>query len=311
MSGTEARKGSNGFRHEALIFGSDDELLEIAVPFLRGGVEAGDPTLLRLPAPQQAAVVDALDCDDGVTVLSYDPASTPLSLLRETHAAVARACGPDCGVVRMLGEIPQEPWPAWLFYEAAINRVFASLPAWGVCPYDTRRTPAAVLDDVERTHPLRATPDLLGAEMDAFGDPLSILEREARRPDPVEQSPPDLELVDPSPVMAGLAVSRVAHEVPLADDAREGLRLAVVAVVANAREHGQPPVRLRAWARADRIVATVTDRGNGPPDVLCGVLPDGSSADDSTALYHVREAVSDVALVTGPFGFTVRLVQRC
>ena len=37
--------------------------------------------------------------------------------------------------------------------EAAVNEAYAEFPIWGMCPYDTRITPPAVLADVAATHP--------------------------------------------------------------------------------------------------------------------------------------------------------------
>lgn len=300
----------DGFRHEALVYGSDEELLDVAVPFLRGGVAAGDPTLVRLPAREEAMVLDALGGPDGVTLIAHAEPLTPLSTLRATHAEVERLAARGARPVRMLGHVPHEPWSAWLRYEAAITPLLASLPAWGLCPYDTRQTPARVLEDVDRTHPIRSTSDLLGTPNPAFEDPLTLLEREARRPDVLERLPPDVELTGPSPATAGTLVGVLADATRLVFDERDGLRLAVVATVANAHEHGRPPVVVRAWSAPDRVVVTISDAGSGSADPLPGVLPTAASPDDSSALYQVREAVDEVSMFSGPAGFTVRLVQR-
>jgi hypothetical protein len=299
----------DGFRHEALIYGSDEELLDVAVPFLGGGLEAGEPTLLRLPSRQQALVLDALDGAEGVTVLSQLGPLSPLSALRTTHTVIRRLAAEGCPRIRMLGDVPHQPWRGWVRYEAAVNRVLAPFPAWGLCPYDTRRTPANVIEDVERTHPIRSTRDLRGTHNAAFQDPLAVLEREAQRPDPAEHRRPEIELTDPSPATAGTAVGVLADAINLGPDAGDTLRLAVTAVVANARTHGRRPVVVRAWTGTHRVVATVSDAGPGPADLLHGVLATGE-ADDSSTLYHVREAVSEVSMFRAPAGFTVRLVQH-
>ena len=45
--------GGLGFRHEAALYGSDKELLAVAVPFLADGLAAGDPTILGVPESLQ------------------------------------------------------------------------------------------------------------------------------------------------------------------------------------------------------------------------------------------------------------------
>jgi anti-sigma regulatory factor (Ser/Thr protein kinase) len=299
-----------GYRHEALIYGSDDELLEVAVPFLRAGVAAGEPTLLRLRDEPRAAVLDALGGAGGLALLPHDESITPLACLRTTRAMIEDLVAARGRPVRVFGEIPHDPWPAWARYEAAVNVVLDPLPLWGVCPYDTRETPAAVVAEVERTHPLVATADLDGHESRAFEDPLTFLEDHARRHDVLAGTPPDTELTDPEPHWAGEIVRIFADATSLEVEARESLRLATIAVVANAVAHGRPPTLVRIWAYEDAVTVAVSDGGPGTPDLLTGVLSQGGSAEASRSLYHVREAVTEVAMFRGPDGFTVRLVQR-
>ena len=298
----------DGFRHEALLYSSDDELLEVAVPFLRAGIAAREPTLLRLPAHQQAAVLDALH-DDGCTVVAHPLPRTPLTTLRATHDLVERLTADGGGRARMFGDIPHDPWTDWVRYEAAVNVLLRPLPVWGLCPYDTRTTPASVVADVERTHPVLSTRDLAGTANRRFRDPLAFLEDHARRPDALRAQPPDLEIIDPSPQRAGRVVGILADATRLDFEDRESLRLGTTAVVENALAYGRPPVVVRVWTTTDRVMVTVADAGPGT-DVLRGVLSDGPSVDANGSLYHVREAVSEVSMFWDADGFTVRLVQH-
>ena len=50
----------------------------------------------------------------------------------------------------------------------------------------------------------------------------------------------------------------------------DSLVLGVSEAVTNALIHGRRPVRFRLWLAPDRIVATVTDRGDGPADPFAG-----------------------------------------
>jgi len=300
-----------GYRHEALTYGSEDELLATAVPFLRDGVAAGEPVLLRLEAPLRDAILDALGDDaGGVTVVPHAVPLTPLATLRTMHERLERLTAAAGARARLLGDVPHEPWPAWARYEAASNVLFDPLPVWAVCPYDVRETPAAVLADVERTHPALATTDLGGLRSPHFQDPLTFLEDHARRPERLPAAPPDTELVDPSPRWAGEIVAILAEDTLLEAPERDGLRLGTAAVVANAHEHGRPPVLVRVWTEPEQVTVTVADAGLGTDDLLRGVLPDGPSAEDCHSLFQVREAVDDVWLFWGPDGFTVRLAQR-
>lgn len=57
-TGTPARHG--GFFHVAVIYSADEELLAVALPFLRDGAAAGEPTLLAGNERQQRIVGDEL-----------------------------------------------------------------------------------------------------------------------------------------------------------------------------------------------------------------------------------------------------------
>jgi anti-sigma regulatory factor (Ser/Thr protein kinase) len=213
----------------------------------------------------------------------------------------------------VLGDTPHAPWQTWVRYEAAVNHVFGSLPVWGMCPYDTRRTSDDVLLDVERTHPhlLRAA-TRLSVPSRRYENPADVLAERARLDvDPLEATPPQADLVDPQPRDGEHLIEALAEATRLDRDAVDALRVAVAAVVRNAITHGRPPVRVRAWCASNRIVTTVTDAGPGPEDPFTGLVPKDleADADSANSLHAIHEAITDVALVRGADGFTVRLVQ--
>ena len=57
---TGAAAGHHCYLHEAVYYGSDQELLDVAVPFLQGGIEAGEPTLVGFGAANTHLVRAAL-----------------------------------------------------------------------------------------------------------------------------------------------------------------------------------------------------------------------------------------------------------
>lgn len=301
---------SDSRRHEAWLYGSDDELLEVAIPFLRGGLDAGHPTLMCLPSDAQALVLHALGDDAArITTLDEPDAASPTALLRSRHAAIGALAA--SGPVRMLGVVPRDPWAGCVWCEAAINAVLDGLDVWIVCPFDTRAMTAEQIADVEHTHPGRATRDLEGLAGATYVGAHAFVEQSDRLPDALEHGTPDLELVDPTRRDAAAQIDALGATTLMDRTDRDGLRLSVAALVANARAHGRAPIVVRAWAAPDRVVATVTDAGAGTEDVLRGVLADGPTDDDSSALFHVREATSALAMFRGAEGgFTVRLTQR-
>src|SRR5690348_16157814 len=53
---TGAGAGHTGYLHEAALYSSERELLDIVVPFLLGGLEAGEPTVCAF-GPEHADLV--------------------------------------------------------------------------------------------------------------------------------------------------------------------------------------------------------------------------------------------------------------
>ena len=88
----------------------------------------------------------------------------------------------------------------------------------------------------------------------------------------------------------------------------EHLVFAVSEAVTNALIHGRPPVRFRLWTAPDRIVATVTDRGDGPADPFAGLLPVTDTCSAGLGLWLTHQLCSHVTLDTTDDGFTIRLV---
>lgn len=299
--------------HQALIYHSDDELMAVAVPFLRAGAEAGEPTLVGVNAQHRDALWAELDDVAGITELDPAHYRDPLSaLLANQRLLVALARG-GAEHIRVVGEIPHDPWPDWLRYEAAVNDLFADFPVHAICPHDARTTPGDVLADVERTHPYLVRPDGRVVESRLYQRPADLLAERARaNADPLEAETPDVVAADPAPVAAADAVFGLAQGTRLDADSADVLRLSVRHVVANAVLHGQPPVSLRAWAAPDRVVALTTDAGPGLDDPWVGLLPPDPDADpqDANSLYLVHQALSEVAMFRCADGFSVRLIER-
>jgi anti-sigma regulatory factor (Ser/Thr protein kinase) len=309
-----APAGQDGFVHEALIYDSDEQLLEVAVPFLCEGAAAGEPTLVAVNPRQQGVLLAALGDVRGIIALDRSHYSDPFSALQNNHRLAASLLRGGAHRIRIVGEVPGCPWPGWLRYEAAVNDLFAQLPVWAICGYDARTMPDDVLGDVERTHPYLAQPGGSVVHSRHYEQPAALFAASARADaDPLEALTPDLVLVDPAAETAAEAAAMLAAGTQLDGDSADALRLSVMQVVTNAILHGRPPVRMRAWASLDRVVVKVTDAGTGPADPYVGLLPADPDADpeNANALHVVHQALSAVSLFAGAEGFTVRLVERC
>jgi anti-sigma regulatory factor (Ser/Thr protein kinase) len=309
--------GHRGYFHEALLYNSDEEFLAAALPFVQDGVVAGEPVVVALGERSAELVQAALGDTTGVAVYGgvgagvgrYDNPVGALRFYRETLTQHAAA---GVGQVRVLGETPHpglgQPWEWWARYEATANHAFAEFPLWGLCPYDLRLTSDAVLEDVTRSHPYLATGDGAHRGNSRYRDPAQFLTgRAPAMLDPLLAQPARVELIDPTPAVARAAVRDTAGATALARAQVEDMVLAVNEAVTNATCHGRRPARLRIWTALERLVATVTDRGQGPTDPYAGLLPTVTAA-GGRGLWMMHHLCSHVTFHRDEQGFTLGLV---
>jgi len=304
---------STGLVRQALVYHADEELVRLSVPFLRAGACAGEPTLVLVEPEHERALMDELGDVEGITPLRPEHYRDPGSALHDEYRLFADLVRKGARRIRIVSEVPHEPWVKWFRYEAAINDVLADFPVSALCPHDLRAMSYDVLVDVARTHPFLVRPNGTVFRSPLYERPSSLLaERGRREGDPLEAVAPDVFHVDPTPDEARGTVASLADATRLSSDSADAVRLAAGHVVFNAIVHGRPPIVLLAWAVWDRVVVTVTDSGSGPPDPYLALLPRDPEADlaDANTLYVISQALSDVSMFTGPDGFTVRLVEH-
>jgi MEDS: MEthanogen/methylotroph, DcmR Sensory domain len=145
--------------HHAAIYGSDDEFLAMAVPFVRGGIAAGEPvfaatTPANLDLLTSALGRDAAQLDQQETAVNSGPRPPQQAAALEKYAR-RRGGG---GRVRILAGPPWAGQTAaevsdWQRMEAGFNLLLDSTGIWMICPYDARQVPAPILRSALRTHP--------------------------------------------------------------------------------------------------------------------------------------------------------------
>jgi anti-sigma regulatory factor (Ser/Thr protein kinase) len=308
---TGAAAGHRGYFHEAASVRSDEELLAILVPFLTGGSDAGEPTLVALSERNAALVRSALPAGTGVEFIPRgDMYTRPAAAIRAFQRLFAGHVAAGARQIRIAGELGPatygRTWDWWARYESAINHAYDDFPVWGICLYDTRTAPAEVLRDVARTHPRAALPDGRHVPSPPYTPPATYLtEPRPPAPDPVQDRPPVVHLTAPTPAEARRAV-RQADRGILPADAVEDLVVAVSEAVTNALLHGRPPVSMRIWHGPDRIVVAVTDGGDGPKDPFAGLLP-ADSEPGGRGLWITDMSCDHVARQHTEKGFTLRL----
>ena len=310
---TDTATENAGFVHEAACYESDGELLEVVIPFLEEAVQAGQPTVAALDERGNDLVRAALREPSRVLFIDSNAQRTgPANTVRAYRELFSELVAGGARQIRIVGNVPhpgtRAPWDWWARYEAAINRLYDEFPVWGICPYDTRITPERVLDEVTRTHPFLASAGL-HVPNPTFESPETFLAH-ARRPspDPLEQTPPTVELIDPSPATARQAAHDTARVAHLERVDVDDLVLVVNEAVTNGICHGTSPIHARLWAGPDRILITVTDQGPGPRDPFVGLIPTSNSNSAGLGLWMTHQLCSHVTFDTGGHGYTLRLV---
>ncbi|MDQ1435927.1 MAG: hypothetical protein QOF59_2743 [Actinomycetota bacterium] len=148
------------FEHRLLTYGSDEDYLEAAIPYVAEGLERSEPVLVVTTPAQISLVRDALDdsADDVEFADSADWYSSLSGAMNRYRTFVKQKYEGGATWIRVVGD---PVWAArsgaditaWFRYESLVNLSFASAPATIVCPYDTRSVPPEVVADARRTHP--------------------------------------------------------------------------------------------------------------------------------------------------------------
>ncbi|MGI5183207.1 anti-sigma factor RsbA family regulatory protein [Dactylosporangium sp. CA-152071] len=312
---TGAAAGHTGYFHEAIRYDSDEHLLAVVLPFLLGGVTAGEPTMVAFGERNAELVRAALPAGCPVTFLEGgDVYARPVGAIRSYRNLLAEHVGAGAGQIRIVGELSAAQfgatWDAWARYESAINHAYDEFPLWSMCAYDERTTPPAVLADVARTHPRTALPHDRHVPSPQYVSPEEFLLQD--RPavtDPIEHAPPVADLLDPRPLEARVAVRTAAASAGdgLAGRPVDELVLSVSEIVTNAYVHGLPPVRMRIWAGRGRMVVSVEDGGPGPRNPFAGLLPTSSTTSAGLGLWIAHQSCSHITLHRAATGYTVRM----
>ncbi|MCZ2804474.1 sensor histidine kinase [Modestobacter sp. VKM Ac-2983] len=318
MHASPDQLGPATFRHDLVLHSSAEELAAVAVPFLRAGLEAGEAAVITINDPAAAMLRDALGDDERVHVVPRQEvyrARTPTAITA-VRRLVERETARGRHRLRVVGETdfgrtPRE-WLEWQRYEAVVNEAMRSWPSWGLCAFDVEELPPELVECGLRTHTHLVSAD--GRRPNPlFTEPADYL-RELPVPDePLESTEPLLQ-VDDAKDFAGLrhAVGARLTQLHGSRDALEDLHLAIDEMSANAVRHGGPPVQLRLWASADRVVCRISDGGAGMDDPFAGYGP--AHGDDLShggmGLWLARQLCDHVDVVDGPDGLSIRLTTR-
>jgi anti-sigma regulatory factor (Ser/Thr protein kinase) len=275
--------GADGLVHPALLYADDEAYLAGTVPFLREGLEAGEPAMMAAPPTKLDLVRSALGpvaCDvafHDMTVAGRNPGRIIAGVLR---AFVDEHVGD--GRVRIIGEpiwagrSPQE-YAAAVQHEALINVALAERPATVLCPYDTTALAPSAVAEAARTHPVLLEQGHTRSS-EWYADPTQWAQHVGgplAEPDEIGEtvvfSAPN------GPRVVRTAVAEHALRAGLDEDRASDLSLAAYEIAVNTVVHTGRPGLLSLWTR-DPAGASGWE-AQEPAAVVCEVQDSGWIAD--------------------------------
>jgi anti-sigma regulatory factor (Ser/Thr protein kinase) len=293
-------------RHNAFVYGSDDEYVARSVAFLRDGLEAGDGCIVGNTRDGLAMIREALG-PDAERVAFFDVGSTYIRPARTVAAYYGTFLEQlrNAPSVRAVANVQFGPtpvdWDEWTGYEAITNLAYSHLPVWVLCTYDANALPDPILDAASRTHP-----EMLGdgwRESDDYQDPRALMRRLTREPEPLPELRSLSVGADLERFREQLARELAAEKVP---EARVlDMLVAGTEVAANALRHGAGIEEVRVGRAEGRFVCEVVDRGGGFDDPVAGYLAPREGT--GTGLWVARQLTWSVESFHSPRGFTVRM----
>jgi anti-sigma regulatory factor (Ser/Thr protein kinase) len=292
--------GAPVLAHDALFFGTDSELVDALVPFVRDGLARNESVVAVLTRANLRVLRDALDDDaDAVTFADRDDwYQRPAITIANWQQALSEATDRGHRDVRLIGEVAfgrPDRHATWSRYESALNRVFADAPAWIVCPYDTRVLPPALLAQARHTHPTVLAPTRMPSDGYVAVEDFLLSVPE---PIPVVSGPPTAVFVLEDTVAPARRAVR-HHMAGLGwggSDRLDDLLLVLSEVASNSICHGRCRRELRVWADEHRVVCQVGDDGPGPSDPLASYQPPSQSVTGGRGLW-IAQQLSDVFAV--------------
>jgi transcriptional regulator with XRE-family HTH domain len=157
---TGAPAGGPMLEHQGLLYGSDDDFLSTAGPFLTGGVERSEAVLAVTTSANIALLRELLGRDSQRVdfVKAEEWYTEPAATLKAYQAYSRKKLEAGAPWVRVVGE---PVWAGrsdsetrmWTRYESLLNVAFAAWPASFLCPYDERSVEPEIAKQACLTHP--------------------------------------------------------------------------------------------------------------------------------------------------------------
>jgi anti-sigma regulatory factor (Ser/Thr protein kinase) len=277
---TPAPRVIDRFRHEAMLYAGWADFIAGTVPFIRGGVEAGEPVLVVESAEKIEMLRVALDRDADLVHFAdmSEVGANPARIIPAWQEFVTKH-GSSGRRLRGIGEpIWKGRTPDELVecqrHESLLNVAFGGgRPWWLLCPYDKEKLDPSIISEARRSHefvvdgtkeqnnPSFRGPGESGAPFDAPLPEPSVGVREL-----------DFEQ-DGLVAIRGL-VARYADGAGLDPSRSAELVTAVNEVATNSIHHGGGRGMFRIWQDTTRLTCEVRDAGRFDRPLVDRVRPE-------------------------------------
>ncbi len=312
QAGTNAEGVHRSYRHGAYLYRSSQEFIEGMAPFVRDGVEAGQPVLVALVPERWGPLRDALGpaADEVLYADLSDLGSNPARILPAWRDSAQEHSGPGRpvrGIGDPVGHARREAEVAECqLHEALLNvAIEPDIPLWLRCPYDVSALPAAAVAEAERSHPALALPDSFLGSRSYAGAPHG--EALFRGPLPEPATPTAPMIFGPGDVgVVRRTVSAHARLAGLSEAAAAGLELAMAEVAANSVHYGGGRGELRMWREPGALVCEVGDHGY-IEDTLIGRGRPAPFGEGGRGVWLANQLCDLVQVRSGDEGTTVRI----
>ncbi|HYT14113.1 MAG TPA: sensor histidine kinase [Candidatus Nitrosopolaris sp.] len=303
------------YRHEALLYRGLADFVRQTAPFIRGGLEAGEPVLVVTGVPGIAALHAELG-GDAERVRFADMAEVGANPARiipfwqefiDSEGAAGRplrGIGEPICAGRGAAEMVE-----CQRHESLLNvAIDPTTPMWLLCPYDTTGLDSAVIEEARRSHPFvtegthrRDSRSFRG--VDASGAPFAVpLPEPPSRGQTLAFGSGDLgavrDMVAGRAAEAGLNASRV-----------QDLVVAAHEIAANSVRHGGGRGVLRAWRDNGSLICEFSDPGRFDDPLVDRTRPPPDAA-GSRGLWLANQLCDLVQIRTLSSGTVVRVHMR-
>jgi anti-sigma regulatory factor (Ser/Thr protein kinase) len=301
------------FHHEAFFYGDADEFLAGALPFLREGLEVGEPALVAVTRVRADALREALsdEAEEIRFVEMEELGRNPARIIPAWQQFVDEHGGRD-RPVRGIGE---PVWPGrdadeideCHRHEALLNHAFWGGPAWRLlCPYDSGALGDEVLEAARDSHAVVSGSWTSSEEArEATIDPRAISPFSGAlpgHPSAASRFSFDRELLHEARALVGSA----AEGAGLSAERCFDLVAAVGELTANSVLHGGGAGVLTLWHEDQSLVVQVEDAGVIEEPLSGRVRPD-PSLHHGRGLWMVNHLCDLAQIRSGEDGTTIRV----